>query len=80
MNDADKKLIDAFRYDGYLKDLFAAVDRALADTPTLVASSLTYCKSHDQFTSNDSPSCDVGALYEDLPCDLRPLVYVEARP
>ena len=78
MNDADKKLIDAWRewptqFDTLeLLDVLAAFDRALADTPTLVETGRSWCVTHAQTWAR----CRAG----DTTCDLRPLVYVEAKP
>ena len=95
MNDADKNLIDAWRtkaslsyrehccHDGRwttYRDLFAAFDRAMAHTPTLVNVGVNYCTVHHGIINeDDGPVCDFAGHNRrgsDEPCDLRPLGYV----
>lgn len=97
MNDADKKLIDAWHqfiahpelgsdeicHETYLVDVFAAFDRALADTPTLVETGWIICRVHGMLVlpkGDTSCCCDIGAAGYCDTCDLRPLVYVEPKP
>ena len=95
MSDADKRLIDAWRKiatptnwktarldvaRSELIDLFAAFDRALADTPTLVNVGVNYCTVHHGIANeDDGPVCDFAGHNRrgsDAPCDLRPLGYL----
>ena len=69
-----------------LADLFAAFDRALADTPPLVEVPSQWCVIHDRSAHHGWLHCPDGRIvwgYEEgtaPTCDLRPLMYVEAKP
>lgn len=89
MNDADKRLIDAWRKiatptnwktsrldvaRSELIDLLAAFDRALAGTPTFVETNVRWCVAHQVMQGRCS---SLDGPYNGGPrCDLRPLGYL----